>query len=665
MSYQKPPSPPAITAGGESSARVPAWDFVRRHRHWTLPPVLLPLFAAAGFILAAFRQHTGVIVAAVVAGVSVWFFAPHKWTDEKGRPRSKEVWYARLSVLAAGGWLSVASFTGVSLIMLAVLGGLVLAWGIPWFIHKRPRSRTGDKAAIEAWNLWWQHHARQWSLHGSSVIAVESRGTMETLTLQLWAGRQTWRQVDEAKGLIESALSGYVRHGMIRVDRNANPSQALIRLKREDPLAIPSAWHVGLAITSITEPAVIGFTEAGDLIKVSLLGNWFIIGKSRSGKSNELSEILASITGCDDARVWLIDMKGGRAARPWMPAVDWCAVTPEEADVMLGAARDEIKARATHADDSEEQLRPTPQVPAIFIVIDETYEVTSVPAGSAWRAATLAVIASQGMGLAFYVIDLTQYGALDESVRTEQTRANLINRICFAVARAEHGAFALSDYQYLDASRLSEEGSFYMQLGPEAPSAPGRGHKMDHDLVRPLAERHGAMPRMPLTLYASQHQETYDGRWSRLPAPFWRSAPQCEGLAPSPAVAVDRTPDGSIDATSQAWAARIEDEIAAVPDTTPARMPSDEELRAVLAKGPAAFARALAAAPAEGVAPEQIIKACGMSRGWVMGKLKALSEGGVVIKVAKGMYRAEDANEVLAAIGESRRRDDALLAAGR
>jgi hypothetical protein len=665
MSHQKPPLPPAITTGEQKPGKVPAWDFARRHRHWTLPPALVPLFAAAGFALAGLRQHTSVIVASAVAVVSVWFFAPHKWTDDKGRPRSKEVWYARLSVLAAGGWLSVASFTGVSLIMAAVLGALVLAWGIPWFIHKRPRARSGDKAAIEAWNIWWQHHARQWSLHGSAVIAVESRGTMETLTIQLWAGRQTWRQVDEAKGLIESALAGYVRHGMIRVDKNANPSQALIRLKREDPLAVPSGWHAGMAITSVTEPAVIGFTEGADLIRVPLLANWFVIGKSRSGKSNELSEILASVTGCDDARVWLIDMKGGRAARPWMPAVDWCAVTPEEADVMLATARDEIKARATHADDSEEQLRPTPQVPAIFVVIDETYEVTSVPAGSAWRASTLAVIASQGMGLAVYTIVLTQYGALDESVRTEQTRANLINRVCFAVARADHGQFALSDYQYLDASRLSEKGSFYMQLGPEASSAPGRGHKMDHDLVRSIAERHGAMPRMPLRLYAADHQETYDTRWSRLPQPFWRSAPQCEGLAPSPAVAVDRTPDGSIDATSQAWAARIEDEVAALPDTTPARMPSDAELRAVLAKGPAAFARALAAAPAGGVAPRQLVTACGMSRGWVMVKLRTLSEAGVVIKVGDGMYRAESAGEVLAAVDESRRGDAALLAAGR
>src|SRR5258707_610487 len=91
-----------------------------------------------------------------------------------------------------------------------------------------PRAREGDKAVIAEWNAWWQHHARQWSLHGSAVTGITSKGTMETLTVQLWAGRQTVRQVADAAELIESALAGYVRHGMVRVDKSANPSQALV-----------------------------------------------------------------------------------------------------------------------------------------------------------------------------------------------------------------------------------------------------------------------------------------------------------------------------------------------------------------------------------------------------------------------------------------------------
>jgi hypothetical protein len=662
MGEQKPPRPPAIISGGTQGGGVPAWDFLRRHRHWTLPPLLVPAFAVAGFALAAFRERTGTVTGSILVAACVWWFAPHKWTGRDGRPQVREVAYARLSVIAAGAWLSVASFTGVTWIMAAVLGGVVLVWGVFWFVHKRPRASKADKAIVAEWHLWWQHHARQWSLHGSGITDVTSKGTMETLHVQLWKGHQTVRNVQDAADLVESALAGMVRPGMVRVDRHPqDASVALVRLKREDPLAVPSGWNPGMAISSVTEPAPLGFTEDGEIIRVRLTANWFIVGKSRWGKSNELSVMFSAITGTPDGLVWLIDMKGGRAARPWLPAVDWCAVTIEEVGLMLDVLKDEIKGRATNADDSEEQLQPTAEVPAIFLVIDETYEVTSVPAGVSRLAAQLATIASQGMGVAIYVIVVTQYGALEESVRTEQTRSNLINRICFAVSRSDHGQFALSDWQKVDASKLRAKGSFYMQLGPESPSAPGRGFQLDHPQARQIAERHGAMPRLPLVLYASQHQQTYDQRWSRLPQPFWRSAPQCDGIAPSPAATPEVTVDTTqgYDATAQAMAARIEDEIQGIPDSHPARMPTDQELSDAVLRNKHAFARALAAAPPEGLPPKQIISASGMSRSWVMGQLKALAEAGAVIKPSDGMYRAADGAEVWAAMEEIR------LAAGR
>jgi hypothetical protein len=642
MSNQSPPSPPAVSLEGTVRTGPGFWRFAHRNRHWTLPVALIPVFGAAGLVLAIFRQHEGVIIAAAVAALFTWFFAPHKWTDDKGRPRAGEVWYARLSVLAAGAWLSVASWTGITWVTFAVMAGLVLVWGGFWFAHKRPRSTPGDRGSVAEWDAWWQHHCREWGLIGSSVIATSTKGSMDTLTVQLWRGRQTVRSVRDAEGLIESALGGYVRHDGVRADKEpADTSRALLRIKRDEPLAGAKPWHPGMAISSITEPAPVGFAESGEDMLERLLSNWLMTGKTRSGKSNELSEFLASITGCDDARVWLIDMKGGRAARPWMPAVDWCAVTMDEATLMLTTARDEIKARATYADDASEQLRPTREVPAIFLVIDEAYEVTSVAAGSAHLAALLAVISSQGFGVAFHVIVATQYGALDESVRTEQTRSNLLNRICFAVARPEHGAFTLTDWTRLDASRLKEQGSFYMQIGPEAKSAPGRGHQMSHDLVRQIAARHGAMPRPGLTLYAVDHQEAYDARWQRLPQPFWRSAPQCEGL--DPAVAPHSA------------------EIAHLPDTPPAPAGAGD-VKAALTRSRDQFAQALASAGADGIAPRQLIRACGLSRSWVMTRLRDLQAEGVVARVGDGAYRASSAEAVLAAIEDARRRDDALLA---
>ncbi len=669
---QDPPHPPAMIGETPELSRWPAWQWARRNRHFTVPPVLLPLFIAAAVTAARFHAHTAVIIATAVTAFWIWLGAPHKWD------RKSEQWYARLSAVAAASWLSAASWTGITWIMDAVLAGGVLIWGIFWFIHKRPRGLVGDAAIIAEWDQWWQFHARAWGLHGSNVIGVTSKGPMETLQVQLWAGRQHFKQVEEIVHLVESALVGYVRPGMIRVDRHPqNASQVLIRLRRDDPLGRPMSWHPGLAISSILEAAVIGFTESGDLIRAVLASNWFIIGRSRSGKSNELSNFLAAITGCPDARVWLVDRKGGRAARPWMAALDWCAVTLDEISLMFDTAFAEVKARAENAYDGNEQLVPTPEVPAIFLAIDETYEVTGLQAGITKLAVQLATLASQGMGVAVYIIILTQYGALEDTVRTEQTRSNLVSRMCFAVMEASHGQFALPDWAKLNPAKLREQGSFYYRLGPDASSAPGRGFEFAHDLVREVARRNGAMPRQPLILYASDFQQGYDTRWERLPASFRKDAPQCDGLDYSPATAQEAsvlqvtdgqpgTPAG-IAAAAMEQAQQVEDDVAAVPDIElrGLSLPSDEEVRDALTRNRKRLAVALHTAPPDGIGPKQLVDATGLSRSYVMAQLRQLVEDGAVTKPTDGRYAAVPGEDVWAAMERIRAAGDLLLAGSR
>jgi hypothetical protein len=643
---QKPPPPPELPV--TLTAGVPAWDFVRRNRHVTVPLALPALFAGAGFTAAAFPRGRGYLVTAcAVAAACMYLAAPHKWD------RAREQWYARLSVIMAGGWLCVTAWTGITRWTLIALAAGVLAWGIPWFLHKRPREQKAAKGAIAQWNVWWQHHALSWGLPGSAVIDVTLKGPVVTLRIQLWAGRQHARQVTDAAHLIESALRGFAGPGMVRVaGDHHNASQALVHLKRANPLAGTIRWDASLVPLSVTESAAIGLGEEGAWIRVCLAANWFLIGRSRSGKSNELSLFLAAITGCDDALVWLIDRKGGRAARPWMPAVDWCATTIEEARLMLDTAVAEIRARGTYADDGTEQLRPTTEVPAIFLVVDEAAQVTGLASGDARCAADLASVASMGMGLAVYVIASTQYGALDASVRTEETRSNLPNRICFAVTSQAHGAFALSDYQNLDASRLEKQGSFYYQLGPKADSAPARAPEMTHDLVRSIAARNGAMPRRPLVLYASDHQAVYDARWSRLPAAFRDGAPQYAawldaGHSPEEAPVIP-APHGDDMAERLA---RVDADTAETPDIHMAdlpRIPSDAEIRGEVSRRKARFARALMAAPADGISPARLQQATGLGRTWIHQQLSSLTDAGAVIKVAS----SGNSSAYLAAPGE-------------
>jgi hypothetical protein len=108
-------------------------------------------------------------------------------------------------------------------------------------------------------------------------------------------------------------------------------------------------WDGALCPASVTALAPIGKDESGEWVFAPLLTNWFQIGRTRSGKSNELSTLLASWTGCADALPpWIIDLKGGRSARPWAEGADWIATTIEEARLVPAAGAAEVRARAEH-----------------------------------------------------------------------------------------------------------------------------------------------------------------------------------------------------------------------------------------------------------------------------------------------------------------------------
>lgn len=102
--------------------------------------------------------------------------------------------------------------------------------------------------------------------------------------------------------------------------------------------------------------------------------------------SNLINVFLAQLARCIDASVFMIDLKGGRAARPWMmpwvrghtrrPVVDWLATTREEAVLMLDALLRAGDARARGAAGGWEKLEPTFEMPAIILVVDETAVMT-------------------------------------------------------------------------------------------------------------------------------------------------------------------------------------------------------------------------------------------------------------------------------------------------
>jgi hypothetical protein len=655
--------PPALPdAAPPREPLVPGWAWLRRHRDVTVPAAVPVVFAFAGEALNLTAHSSpanmgGAVGAtatgAVVLGAAVWWAAPHKWD------RAAEQWYARLSAILAGSWLTYTTWAGLSLASVISLAVGALAWGIPWWWHKRTR-KNAHAALVKTWAEWWAHYADGWDLRGSGVIDVSTEGVIDTLHVQLARGKQTIKNVAGALPLIESALAGHVEHGMTRAEKfKGRPDQVLIHLKRENPLDADVIWDPAVAPESVAQQMPIGKDEGGQWVRAPMRVNWFLNGMTRSGKSNQLSVILASLTGCADAAwPWIIDLKGGRSARPWThPGGDgWVAITVEEARLMLAVGVLETRARALHAYSGDEQLPPSPEIPVIPVVIDEAHGVTSGAAGDTTCRRSAGIVASEGSGVNFHMIVSTQYGALEESVGTEQIRSNLPARCCFQVTQPAHGQFTLTDWANLDPSRLDNKGEFYWQVGPDVPSSPCRGQRMDHELVRPVAARNATVPRPPLLFYSADQevpgsdgmtvQEVWDTRWERCPEQFrpgYTAPPR--GLAPPPPppprTTRTETPmhpePGAAPGSPYALAAQIEEEVASLPEGDPPLLAAGV-LASQIDHAKHTFARLLADAPPGGIRPVQLINGSGMSSGWVYGMLADLVKAGAAAQSGRGRY---------------------------
>ena len=112
-----------------------------------------------------------------------------------------------------------------------------------------------------------------------------------------------------------------------------------------------------------------------------------IVGVIGSGKSNVLNVFIAQLALCEDALIFVVDLKGGRMARPWLmpwledpdgvrrPVIDWLATTRKEADLMLDTLLAAGDTRAAKGSGGE-KITPRRDMPQVVILFDETAVAT-------------------------------------------------------------------------------------------------------------------------------------------------------------------------------------------------------------------------------------------------------------------------------------------------
>ncbi|MQA05857.1 MAG: cell division protein FtsK [Streptosporangiales bacterium] len=540
-------------------------------------------------------------VATVVVGAGL-ALVPARWTRRMTVgpvfDRAVERSYAVLVTTVVGGWLAAAIWWGPLTYPLSWIGfiaGVVAA--IPWWTHRRRRSRARLDRTIAA----WPDIAEKVGLPDSKATSGDPNLWGYVLRLVLRKGH-TYETAANQMPAIESGLG--TRRGAVRVEPvHEHAGQALVRVVERDPHAAPIDWPdptrpsepgQDAVVPSITRPVPLGVFEDATTVHVSLLRRHVLIGGTTgAGKSGVVNVVLAAMTGCPDVVVWGIDLKAGMELGPWTSCLPHLATNPDAATALLQSAVAELDGRAgALATAGERTWAPTPTAPALVIVIDEYAELPD----AAHRYADS--IARRGRGPAVTLVVATQRPT-QQAMGRGAVRSQMDVRIALRV-REQKDTDLILGQGMLGAGwhphRLDKPGTFLLSAPEHGTPRRARGYLLTDAQVGQVAARHSARrPLLPSFASPPVHEPTTDGKASRQER---RSGANTASSMPVGRVGV------------------------VTPETT---------LWALLRGGPEA-----------GASVGDLVVGTGMSRRWVYLRLREHVHAGRVRQVTRGKWRATE-----------------------
>lgn len=220
-------------------------------------------------------------------------------------------------------------------------------------------------------------------------LARERAGRMVRLALPN-SGTVTLDTLSDASKRIEVIL--HLQPGSVEFATGAHAAEVIMRLReRHEIVSAVTRLRRELYARTVNDKFAVGIEEDGDITQITMREvHIFIAGMPGAGKSNLLNVIMAQLARCPDALIWVIDMKGGRTARPWLqpwvegkaerPAIDWVATTREEAALMVQAMKMALGARMNSGVGGS-KIRPTASRPQIILITDEMANLFSTGRG--------------------------------------------------------------------------------------------------------------------------------------------------------------------------------------------------------------------------------------------------------------------------------------------
>lgn len=284
---------------------------------------------------------------------------------------------------------------------------------------------------------------------------------------------------------------------------------------------------------SINKPLDLGLHDNGRTFRMLLRELVvMIIGVRGAGKSNTLQVFIGQLAPCEDVLIFVIDLKGGRMARPWImpwvedpdgvrrPVIDWLATTRQEALLMLDTLIAAGDARA-HQGAGGEKITPRRDLPAVILIVDETAVATGHDRkdddiSSRKLAVKLAQVAETYRSEAIDPVVAAVRGDV-ETMGMTAVKAMSMARIGMRVSQATDGDSVFPDDHAaaLALAKITDDGAGLALLKGRV-SAPVHFYRVTPKIAYKMARKTGPWRPEPDPVLRAAMGDAYEHRWDRL-----------------------------------------------------------------------------------------------------------------------------------------------------
>jgi hypothetical protein len=297
----------------------------------------------------------------------------------------------------------------------------------------------------------------------TTEIRHERSGRILRLRLPREGKLQSIETLENARKKIEIIME--LRPNAVSFDHGDHSADIWMRLREKNVMADITRLTAERLARTVNEKFAIGVQEDGNVSMISMRElHMMIAGTTGSGKSNLLNVLITQLASMTDTLIWVIDMKGGRTARPWLqawsdgltakPAIDWVATTRSEAMLMMKAFEEVIDERANSGVGGS-KITPSPEMPQIILVCDEMASLFGQNKGkrsmvkeeeetNSWFISKAETLTQMGRSEAVASIWATQRATVTMAASGD-LKANCTQRIALATASQQDARSIIPD----------------------------------------------------------------------------------------------------------------------------------------------------------------------------------------------------------------------------